>query len=83
MSVFFSSTPVLIPKKFRELIGPLEKMQRDVVGGVEEKADGAQIAADNAQSDATLSLAQVQALAEANAAAVKRSNFLRHWYAGG
>ena len=78
-----SNAPVLLPSKYLDLLPAFDRIQRDIVAVVEGKADTAQDTADSAQADATLSLGQVQALAEANADALKRNNFLRHWYAGG
>ena len=83
----FSSAPIVLAPAFKELRPTLERMQRDIVGGVENKADSAQDAADSAQDaadaaqgDATLSFAQVAALAEKNEADIKKINFLRQWY---
>lgn len=72
--------PISLPPKYGDLVRPITNWGRDLMRAIENKADTAQEAADGAQADATLSLGQIQSLAEQNAADLKKANFLRQWY---
>jgi len=79
MTTVSNKIPLSLPQKYSDLVGPLSEWGRKVIGLVEDKADTAQSTADGAQSDATLSLEEVSALATANEAALKEIAFRRHW----
>jgi hypothetical protein len=78
--VITDKIPLSLPAKYADLIRPLQDWARALMRQIEGKADGAQEAADLAQSDATLALSDLQVLAQANAASVKEDVFLRGWH---
>ncbi len=72
MSETYHQAPIRVPDQFQALLPTLDRMQRDVSGGIEEKAEAAQTDADAAQAAATAAQAAADA-AQADADAAQAS----------